>query len=176
MACRRVLALETRSHLEGQGDLVSRFRMGLISVTVWGLSTYLLSPPDPPSKLSTSEYVLFWWSLGPTPNASALGLHIVGLCFQGGSELDEENSQSRLDVHMRTKSKVVPQRGKGNKALSDTGSRPKRVLKGPYFSEVWYIAVIAVVSLRWLPEAVWLSHHNEKDIHWHTFYFWVLGS
>ena len=75
---------------------------------------------------------------------------------------------------MRTKSKVVPQRGKVNKAFSDTGSRPKRALKSPYFSEVWYIADIAVVSLRWLPEAVWLSHHNEKDIHWHIFYF--LGS
>ena len=42
-------------YLEGQGDLVSRFIMGIIGVTLWvmGFLTFLLSPPDPPSKDGT---------------------------------------------------------------------------------------------------------------------------
>ena len=39
-------------YLEGQGDLVNRLVMWIIRVTIWvmGLLTYLLSPPDPPSR------------------------------------------------------------------------------------------------------------------------------
>ena len=47
-------------YLEGQGDLVSRFIMGIIGVTLWvmGFLTFLLSPPDPPSK--DSRHVEFF--------------------------------------------------------------------------------------------------------------------
>ena len=39
-------------YLEGQGDLVGRFIRGITRVLyrLQGLLTYLLSPPDPPSR------------------------------------------------------------------------------------------------------------------------------
>ena len=55
--------------MEGQGDLVSRLIMGIPRVLgllygLYGLLTYLLSPPDPPSKqrVSGSRFrgVRFW--------------------------------------------------------------------------------------------------------------------
>ena len=51
-------------YLEGQGDLVSRLTMGIIGVTIWvlGLLTYLLSPPDPPSRVRAD--LLTWGGLG----------------------------------------------------------------------------------------------------------------
>ena len=43
--------------LEGQGDLLGGLIMGVIRVAIWilGLVTYLLSPPDPPSRVSGSR-------------------------------------------------------------------------------------------------------------------------
>ena len=40
-------------YLEGQGDLVSGLIMGITRVTIWVIGvhlTYLVSPPDPPSR------------------------------------------------------------------------------------------------------------------------------
>ena len=39
-------------YLDGQGDLVSRFIVGITQVTICviGATTHLLSPPDPPSR------------------------------------------------------------------------------------------------------------------------------
>ena len=41
-----------RPYLEVAGDLARRLIMGMTRVTIWvlGLLSYLLSPPDPPSR------------------------------------------------------------------------------------------------------------------------------
>ena len=45
--------LSLRLYAEGQENLVTRFIMGIIGVTIWVVKVrpYLLSPPDPPSIL-----------------------------------------------------------------------------------------------------------------------------
>ena len=46
--------------LEGQGDLVSSFMIGIIGVIIWligVIKVYLLSPPDPPSEHPLNNFI-----------------------------------------------------------------------------------------------------------------------
>ena len=48
-------------YLEGQGDLVCRFIMRRIKVTILGYLAYVLSPPDTPGRLLGQRCAILFW-------------------------------------------------------------------------------------------------------------------